>query len=79
MKTVVAVQEAEVRNERRHRLLVTLGAKSICQCGHTGDGPQSDHAGSLGHHGCMIQGCGCQRFAWGRWTGAAETLIASVS
>ena len=52
------------------------GPKSICACGHTGDGPNSQHItdgeslGSLpadddpnqGHGACT--GCDCQKFIW---------------
>ncbi len=54
------------------------GPKSICACGHTGDGPDSQHIteapslGSLpadgdpnqGHGACTVDGCSCQKFSW---------------
>ncbi len=48
--------------------------KSICECGHTGDGPRSDHAARFaeGHGRCTVTGCGCPQFTWARFT---ETYI----
>lgn len=43
--------------------------KSICLCGHTGDGPGSQHANTLaeGHGPCMVNKCTCLKFTWARW------------
>ena len=50
--------------------------KSMCYCGHEGDGPDSDHLGFNGHGACAImvpndQGgfrpCDCQQFTWKEW------------
>jgi len=42
------------------------GPKSICSCGHPGDGSNSSHAGSIGHGECLLCPSGrCQRFTWG--------------
>lgn len=38
--------------------------KSICQCGHNGDGPDSNHGGLLGHGACNMPGCDCKKFMW---------------
>ena len=48
--------------------------KSICACGHLGDGPYSDHRDLIqpGHGGCKIPGCSCVRFSWKRFTKAYE-------
>ncbi len=47
-------------------------AKSICICGHTGDGTGSKHhdrfpgsAVAAGHGGCVL--CRCQKFSWNGW------------
>lgn len=42
--------------------------KSLCSCGHTGDGPLSAHIDDLefGHGRCRI--CDCTRFAWSSFT-----------
>lgn len=39
-------------------------AKSICQCGHKGDGDNSEHDGYNGHGKCNVKGCNCNRFTW---------------
>ena len=46
------------------------GAKSICTCGHLGDGENSDHEDSMAHgHGkCKVPGCDCHKFTWERFT-----------
>ena len=46
--------------------------KSICTCGHTGDGEDSQHEGQVvgplhlnnGHGSCKVKGCDCQQFTW---------------
>lgn len=42
------------------------GAKSVCHCGHTGDGLKSQHADRLaaGHGACKVPGCKCEAFTW---------------
>jgi len=53
------------------RLEEHLAPHSICTCGHTGDGPDSDHSSSrlvLGHGRCTVPGCQCQQFTWRAWT-----------
>lgn len=43
--------------------------KSICTCGHTGDGAQSQHTGFGGHGACIFDGGACcGQFSWARWT-----------
>jgi hypothetical protein len=54
-------------------LLNLLGAKSVCTCGHTGDGPRSCHNGFNGHGPCAI--CDCEQFTWARWTDLAEGIV----
>lgn len=38
--------------------------KSVCSCGHTGDGPNSQHEIHFqqGHGKCML--CDCPKFTW---------------
>lgn len=50
------------------------GPRSKCSCGHTGDGPNSQHASlrvgglyELGAGECMVKGCPCNRFTWVSW------------
>ena len=53
-----------------------VGPKSICSCGHTGDGPNSQHADRYaeGHGFCQVTGpdkattCSCRQFTWVKWT-----------
>lgn len=42
--------------------------KSWCYCGHTGDGPNSEHAGWNGHGRCYYHNCDCEQFTWKRFT-----------
>lgn len=49
--------------------------KSVCTCGHRGDGCASDHAGVLGHGRCLYAGCKCTKFTWKRWTHEFERYI----
>ena len=48
--------------------------KSICACGHTGDGGRSQHKDTLqlGHGRCLSAGCNCQQFTWSGWTERAK-------
>lgn len=41
--------------------------RSVCVCGHTGDGFNSEHEDSIvgGHGSCTVEGCDCQQFTWG--------------
>jgi hypothetical protein len=48
---------------------VFVGAKAICECGHTGEGENSEHSvwadahgNSLGMGRCSVPGCNCQKF-----------------
>lgn len=46
--------------------------KSRCTCGHTGDGPMSQHKDGApgiieGHGYCFVNGCGCPKFTWKEW------------
>jgi hypothetical protein len=45
-----------------------LKPKSLCHCGHTGDGPYSDHLGNgpqAGHGACLK--CDCVKFLWSKF------------
>lgn len=53
------------------------GPKSICKCGHVGDGTISQHHGSViapGHGGCKVEGCNCIQFTWAGWTEEFKTF-----
>lgn len=51
---------------------------SLCTCGHTGDGPKSQHEAFCDDPGCpehvvagkgrcLVRGCSCTRFTWKRF------------
>ncbi len=50
------------------------GPKSVCECGHTGDGAGSQHEGgehpywflAEGHGPCNVEGCKCVQFTWSK-------------
>ena len=51
-------------------------AKSICKCGHTGDGHNSEHASGIinpGHGHCLK--CACEWFSWARWNPPYEAAL----
>lgn len=58
--------------EDRERLEGRSGPKSVCMCGHTGDGPNSEHYDPVmpkgfegenqGHGHCTVDGCKCGTF-----------------
>ena len=45
------------------------GPKSICSCGHTGDGIITQHHDSIspGHAECKVKDCLCAQFTWVMW------------
>lgn len=54
--------------------------KSICTCGHSGDGVNSSHAdnitfGVYGHGRCYVTGCNCKKFTWAKFTALFEKLV----
>ena len=52
--------------------------KSYCQCGHSGDGPGSNHTDThlvKGHGECMVPGCGCKKFTWVDFYPHYKTLL----
>jgi hypothetical protein len=54
--------------------------KSICKCGHTGDGANSQHAGELarGHGSCLAPDCKCEKFSWAGSTEEFTQFLAQV-
>lgn len=61
--------------ETRKVMPSELGPMSVCTCGHTGDGRNSQHYDTvaLGHGACKI--CTCKKFTWSRWIGLPEKPI----
>ncbi len=60
-------------NERMGKVFV--GPKSICTCGHNGDGVNSQHAGYVGHGQCMVSKCHCTKFAWEKFQPAFKHML----
>lgn len=56
--------------------------KSICTCGHTGDGARGQHRdggwGVKGHGSCSVKGCACTRFSWAQYTDMFKAKLAEV-
>lgn len=56
--------------------IASYGApRSVCSCGHTGDGPDSEHVASItdGHGPCKM--CNCPGFCWDTWSKAFEAYL----
>jgi hypothetical protein len=54
------------------------GPRSVCRCGHTGDGEGSEHSALViglgeGHGSCSK--CGCKKFTWAKWTPNFRQLL----
>lgn len=58
-----------------------VGHKSLCTCGHTGDGDGSQHMDvgitGDGQGKCKVNGCNCQRFTWKQFTKKYENFLES--
>lgn len=54
-----------------------LVPKSFCQCGHTGDGPNSEHDDTVqaGHGACKASDCDCPKFSWARFTDLYRRIV----
>lgn len=55
----------------------TITPMSVCRCGHTGDGGNSEHRDSIqrGHGACKVVGCTCRMFTWVKWTDKTESML----
>lgn len=44
--------------------------RSLCVCGHSGDGAHSQHKDTVqgGHGKCKVKGCACDKFTWIAYT-----------
>ena len=52
--------------------------KSVCYCGHKGDGPHGDHGDykdGEGLGGCNYEGCLCGMFKWKAWLPEAKRVL----
>ena len=58
---------------------VYVHPKSMCTCGHTGDGPDSAHRDlyQAGHGACTADDCDCKRFTWDHFTRAYDSWAAT--
>lgn len=65
------------------------GPKSICVCGHAGDGTGladgapdgqrvSLHAGAIGHGACAHAKCDCVKFTWAAYTPRFSEALADA-
>ena len=61
-------------------VLMKHKAKSVCVCGHVGDGEHTAHFDTFqfGHGACKVEGCDCQQFTWARWTEEMQRAIEKV-
>lgn len=52
--------------------------KSVCLCGHTGDGMESQHEDTMspGHGPCKL--CECRKFTWAKYLPAGEVAVAEM-
>lgn len=60
-----------------------VGPKSVCSCGHPGDGAgmskdyqTSLHEGLFGHGECMVNDCKCQKFQFKSFLPQFEAVVA---
>ena len=67
-------------NEAQKQLCSTWrGPKSVCTCGHLGDGSDSDHGPFDGHGACRVEGCDCQQFTWAGWNEQFQGALDQLS
>ena len=69
--------------QRQRELTVDYRApRSLCTCGHSGDGDLSAHTagfvGSPGHGTCYISNCGCKQFTWSSFTEDFQSALDSA-
>jgi hypothetical protein len=59
--------------EKKAATFAQSSPKSICKCGHTGDGSNSEHTEgeqgvAPGHGHCLVNRCKCSKFTWAKFT-----------
>jgi hypothetical protein len=74
---------SEIMNDERMKaaqFFSESAPKSICRCGHTGDGANSEHAGLIarGHGRCLAPGCDCEKFSWAGPTEQFKQFMAQL-
>ena len=64
--------------DTENAIKVFVGAKSICKCGHLGDGSYSDHEDLInkGHGRCKV--CDCEMFVWKKSTPSFNEIIDKI-
>jgi hypothetical protein len=70
-----ATKQAEQLEATRVLSATWQAPKSLCQCGHEGDGPHSAHGGTIGHGACSVIGCACAKFSWRSYTPAFVDVL----
>ena len=61
-------QEAPSKKVLDSMTYSALQPKSVCTCGHLGDGARSQHTGFGGHGSCIFDGGSCcEKFTWKAW------------
>jgi hypothetical protein len=75
----LALESQQAKRDETEQLrsrATAVGGKSVCACGHLGDGPNSQHHGTKlgsvgkinnGHGKCCVEGCLCAQFTWAGW------------
>lgn len=67
-KNKAAAQEPMSKKLLDSMTYSALAPKSICTCGHLGDGARSQHIGFGGHGSCIFDGDACcNKFSWKKW------------
>jgi hypothetical protein len=69
--------------DRKQAFSIAYGqriARSLCTCGHSGDGAKSQHRNTvqLGHGACKVKGCACEKFSWASHTEMFKAKLAEV-
>lgn len=54
------------------------GPRSLCECGHPGDGEGGAHKGIGGHGFCTAAGCKCLQFTWREFLPEFEQALKKI-
>ena len=65
--------------KRRALFSQIMVAKSLCSCGHSGDGEPGDHGPLDGHGACRVPGCDCKHFIWAGYLSHIEDMLDAVT
>ena len=75
---IEATTMKDILERNREICAAWRGPRSICRCGHSGDGEHSHHEGSQGLGKCTARGCGCDQFLWDHFVAALEDQLLSL-